>query len=161
MRRGRITILPNGQIFLAPMVELTGRIDEGGRTPEVARGTIRMVLSSLKNRRIELGRDLEEAEELQVLNKAVKSREDSAAQYDAADRTELAAQERAEIEVIRGYLPEAPSEDDVRALVQAKIEELGIDSKRQLGQLMKGVMAEGKGRLDGKLVQRIASELLG
>ena len=126
----------------------------------VTRETIRMVLASLKNRRIELGEDLEEAEELQLLSKAVKSRQDSAEQYDAAARTDLADQERAEIEVIRRYLPVAPTEEEVRGIVTAKIAELGIASKRDIGKLMKGVMAEHKGRIDGKQVQQIANELL-
>ncbi len=125
-----------------------------------ARGTIRMVLSSLKNQRIEKGGDLDEGTELQVLAKAVKSREDSAQQYDDAGRTDLAEKERAEIEVIRRYLPAAPTAEEVRGIVEAKIAELGIESKAQIGQLMKGVMAEHKGRVDGKLVQRLANELL-
>ncbi len=126
-----------------------------------SRETIRMVLATLKNLRIELGREPDEGEELQVLSKAVKSREDSASQYDDAGRDDLAKTERAEIEVIRRYLPAAPTEEEARSIIQAKIEELGIASRGQLGQLMKGVMAEHRGRLDGKLVQRIANELLG
>ena len=127
----------------------------------IARETIRMVLAGLKNRRIELGKDLDEGEELQVLAKAVKSRQDSASQYDGAGRAELADRERAEIEVIRRYLPREPSEEEVREIVHAKIAELGIESKQGLGQLMKAVMAEHKGRLDGAVVKRLAGELLG
>lgn len=126
----------------------------------VARGTIRMVLAALKNRRIELGEEPDESEVLQVLGKAVKSRQDSAGQYDEAGRSDLAEQERAEIEVIRRYLPQEIPEEEVREIVRSRIEELGLDSPRQLGQLMKSVMADYKGRIDGKLVQRIAGELL-
>ncbi|MEW6074183.1 MAG: GatB/YqeY domain-containing protein [Planctomycetota bacterium] len=126
----------------------------------IARDTIRMVLAALKNRRIERGADLDEGEELAVLGKGVKSREDSAAQFAAAGRSDLAGRERAEIEVIRRYLPAELSEADVREIVRATIAELGLDSKRQLGQLMKSVLAERKGRIDGKLVQRLANEML-
>lgn len=124
------------------------------------RDAIRMVLAALKNRRIELGADLDEGESLAVLTKQVKSREDSAGQYDAAGRPELAAKERAEIEVIRRYLPEQLSEEAVRELVERTIARLGATSKKDLGQVMKAVLADHKGRIDGKLVQRFASELL-
>lgn len=125
------------------------------------RDTLRMVISNLKNRRIELGRELEEAEELQVLAAAVKSRKDSAEQYANAGREELAAKERGEIEIIQAYLPSQLDEAETRELVNRKIEELGIRSKQDLGQLMKAVMAEHRGRVDGKLVQRLAAETLG
>lgn len=127
---------------------------------ELARETLRMVIAALKNRRIEVGRDLEESEELAVLTKQVKSRQDSVEQYDQAGRTELADRERAEIEVVRRYLPAELSEEEVRAIVQQAIERLGVDSKAGLGQVMKAVMADHRGRVDGKLVQRLAGELL-
>ena len=124
------------------------------------RGTIRMVLAALQNRRIELGEDLDEGAVLLVLNKAVKSRQDSIEQFEAAGRSDLAEKERAEAEVVRRYLPRGLSEEEVREIVRAKVEELGLDSRKQFGQLMKSVMAEGKGRVDGKVVQRIAGEFL-
>lgn len=126
-----------------------------------ARETLRMVLAALKNRRIETGEDLAEGEELQVLTKQVKSREDSVEQYDAAGRKDLADRERAEIEVLKRYLPEQMSADDVRALVQKTIADLGLSSKKDMGQVMKAILAEHRGTVDGKLVQRLASELLG
>ena len=131
------------------------------RGDDVARSTLRMVIAALKNRRIEEGRDLTEAEELAVLGKQVKSRQDSAEQYAAAGRDELAERERAEIAVIQGYLPAQLGEDETRAIVRAAIEAVGASSKKELGRVMKAVLAEHKGSVDGKLVQRLASELLG
>ena len=125
------------------------------------RDTLRMVVAALKNQRIELGRDLEEADELAVLQKAVKTRKDSVDQYVEAGREELAARERAEIAVIERYLPAQMSEDDVRAVVEKAIADVGATSKKEMGQVMKAVMAEHKGVVDGKTVQRIAGELLG
>ena len=125
------------------------------------RETLRMVIAALKNRRIEKGSDLDEGEELGVLTKQVKSREDSAEQYTNAGRSELAEKERAEIEVIRRYLPEQLSEDDVRDLVFQTIEAVGATSKKDMGAVMKAIMAEHKGKVDGKLVQRFANEKLG
>lgn len=126
----------------------------------VKRDTLRMLIAALKNKRIELGEDLDDAAEMAVLANGAKTRADSAQQYDDAGRPELAAKEREEIEVLKVYLPAQLSDDEVRALVEAKISELGLESKKQMGQLMKAVMADHKGKVDGKLVQRLAGELL-
>ena len=126
----------------------------------VARQSLRMSISALKNRRIERGEDLNEAEELAVLAKEVKKRQDSAEQYAAAGRDELAATERAEIEVLERYLPRQLNADEVHTVVREAIEQLGVTSKKDMGRVMKAVMAEHRGKVDGKLVQQVAGELL-
>lgn len=126
----------------------------------IARQCLRMAISALKNRRIETGQDLEEAESLAVLQKEVKKRQDSAEQYTKAGRSELAETELAEIEVLKRYLPKGLSEEEVQTIVRETIENLGVTSKKDMGQVMKAVMAAHKGRVDGKLVQRFAGELL-
>lgn len=125
------------------------------------RDTLRLLVAAIKYKRIELGREPNEAEELQVLQKQVKTREESAEQYDAAKRPDLAAKERGEIAVIERYLPARMSDDDVRALVARTIKEVGAASKADLGKVMKAVMSAHQGKVDGKAVQRIAGELLG
>ncbi|MEM7307100.1 MAG: GatB/YqeY domain-containing protein [Planctomycetota bacterium] len=125
------------------------------------RDTLRMTVAALKNKRIELGREPDETEALQVLQKAVKTRQDSATQYDDANRPELAAKERAEIGVLERYLPAKKSDDEVEAIVAAAIEESGASSKADLGRVMKAVMAKHRGEVDGKAVQTIAGRLLG
>lgn len=125
------------------------------------RDTLRMLIAAFKNRRIEKGADLDADEELAVVAKSVKSRIEAAEQYGPAGRPELEAKERAEAEVLAVYLPQGLTEDETRAEVQALIDELGLSGKAQMGQLMKAVMAKHKGRVDGKLVSRLAGELLG
>lgn len=127
----------------------------------LVRDTLRMVLSEVKNRRIELGRDLEDEDVLAVIAKAKKSRLDSAQQYKDAGRAELEERELGEIAVIDGYLPQQLGEDETREIVAGIISELGLTEKKQMGQVMKAVMAKHKGVIDGKLVQRFAGELLG
>lgn len=127
----------------------------------LVRDTLRMVLADLKNRKIELGRELEDEEVLVAIGKAKKSRLDSAEQYKAAGRAELEEKELAEIAVIDGYLPQQLGEDETREIVAGIIAELGLTEKQQMGQVMKAVMAKHKGVIDGKLVQRFAGELLG
>jgi len=126
----------------------------------IVRDTLRLVTSELKNRRIELGKDLAEADELAVLARCVKQRRDSVEQYEKAGREELAAQERAEIAVIEGYLPAQLGDDEVRAAVQAAIEESGATSMKDMGAVMKVLMAKHKGQIEGKTAQRFVGELL-
>ena len=126
----------------------------------LTRDTLRLAITDLKKRELDLARELEPDEELAVLQKCVKSREDSVAQYSAAGRTDLSDRERAEIGVIQRYLPRMITDDETRTIVQQAITRLGVKSKKDLGAVMKAVLADHKGAIDGKLVQRHASELL-
>ena len=127
----------------------------------LTRDTARLAIADIKKRELDLKKDqLSDEEELAVLQKCVKSREDSVAQYDGAGRKDLADKERAEIGVIQRYLPSMLSEADTRAIVKQAIGKLGLTSKKDLGQVMKAVLAEHKGKVDGKLVQKLAGELL-
>jgi hypothetical protein len=126
----------------------------------LARDTLRLAITDLDKKALDVARELKAEEELAVLQKCVKTREDSVAQYDGAGRKDLADRERAEIAVIQRYLPRMLAEGETRAIVSATIARLGLSSKKDLGQLMKAVLADHKGQVDGKLVQRLASELL-
>ena len=127
---------------------------------ELVRDTLRMVMSEMKNRRIELGRELDESEQEAVLQRCVKTRRDSLEQYRKAERDDLADKEQAEIGIIEVYLPELMSEDDVRAAVKAAVEATGATSKKEMGAVMKALMAEHQGRIEGKVAQRFVLELL-
>ena len=127
---------------------------------ELAKRTLRMLKSDLGKKEVELGRPLEEQEDLAVLTGAVKSRRDSIAAYEQGGRNDLADAERAEIDVISRYLPKQLSPDEARAAIAALKDELGITDKKQMGQLMKAVMEEYRGQIDGKLASQIAGSLL-
>jgi uncharacterized protein YqeY len=127
---------------------------------DVARDALRMVVAAVKGREIDSDRPLTDADVLDAVRHAVKTRTDSAEQFEAAGRPELAAKERREIEVLSRYLPRQLSEEQTRELVQRLIAETGAASRRDLGKLMKAVMAGHRGQVDGKLVQRLAAELL-
>jgi uncharacterized protein YqeY len=126
----------------------------------LTRDTLRLVITDLKKKELDLARELKAEEELAVLQKCVKSREDSVAQCGAAGRNDLVDREKAEIGVIQRYLPTMLSEEETRAIVKSAIAHLGLSSKKDLGQVMKAVMAEHKGQVDGKTVQKLAGELL-
>ena len=127
----------------------------------VARDTLRMVLAGLKNRRIELGEDLDEDQETAVLQSCVKTRRDSVEQYEHAGRGDLAAKEGAEIEVIARYLPEMLSPEKTRAEAEALVAELGLEGRRDFGKLMKTMKERHGVVLDMGVLKDIAGELLG
>lgn len=115
------------------------------------------VLAALKNREIELSRDLTDDDVVEVLRKQIKQRQDSVEQFTKADRPELAAREQAELDALKGYLPPEADPADIRAAADAAI----ADGASDVGKLMGRLMAEFKGRADGKVVNRIAREALG
>lgn len=127
---------------------------------EVGKQTLRMLRSELNAREIDLGRALDEGEELAVLTSAVKMRRDAIAEYDKAGRTDLADVERAQIEVVQRYLPTQLGEDEARDAIRGLAAELGVSSKKDMGRLIKAVMERYRGQIEGKLASRLAGELL-
>lgn len=117
--------------------------------------TLRMLESSLKNKQIEMQRPLEDAEVVQVIQTAVKQRRESIAQYEKGGRADLVAQETAELEVLRGYLPEPLTDAELEAVVTAAIAEVGASGPKDLGAVMKRVMAEAAGRVEGGRVNAV------
>jgi hypothetical protein len=127
---------------------------------EVTRDTLRMLKSELGKAELDKGAALSEDEELAILMRGVKTRKESASAYDDGARPELAARERAEILVIEKYLPTALTEEEARASIAEIVAELGLTEKKQMGALMKAIMAKHRGTIDGKMASKIASSLL-
>ena len=122
--------------------------------------TIRMLQSAIKNEQINAGHELSDEEAMAVIRKAVKQRQDSIEQYSNACRTELADKERAEMELLKGYLPAELSEEELEGGLREIIASTGAQSKKDLGKVMKEATARFKGRADGKKIQEIVSRLL-
>lgn len=123
-------------------------------------GVIRMLISELKKRAIDAQvDDLPDDEEAAVLQKAVKTRQDTIAQALAAGRQEVVAAEQLEIEVIAGYLPKQMNADEVAAKVRELAAEIGYTGGKDTGRFMKEWMARYKGVADGKLVQEALRSL--
>lgn len=125
----------------------------------VRRDAIRSVLSGFSYRRIEAGRDLSEAEELEVVSKAVKQRNDSITEFARGGRQELVDKETRERDILLAYLPPQKSADEIREAVRAAVAALP-EGGRNAGAVMKSVMPQLKGLADGKLVNRIVAEEL-
>ncbi len=123
-------------------------------------GTLRLLLSVLKNERINAGRELTQEEAEAVVRRAVKQRKEAIALYEQGNRADLAAAEKEELAILEGYLPQAMPETELEATVRAIIAEKGFSSARDVGQLMKELMARHRGRVDGKRAQEIARKIL-
>ena len=124
--------------------------------------TLRMVKTALKNREIDKMEALTDEEAIKVLQSLVKQRRDSIEQYQQAGRIELAEKEAAEIKVIEEYLPAALDEAAIARVVEETIAETGASSMKEMGAVMKAVMAKLAGQtVDGKAVNQIVKLKLG
>jgi len=124
-------------------------------------GVIRLMLAAIKQREVDERVEQTDAMVLATLEKMLKQRRDSVSQFDAANRDDLAAIERAEMAVIETYLPAKLSEAEIDALIDAAIAETGASSPRDMGKVVAAVKAKADGRADmavvsGKIKARLA-----
>jgi len=121
---------------------------------------LRMLKSSLKNKEIEIQKELSDDIVIDVLKKEAKKRKETAEVYRDGGREELAEKEMSEYEFIKKYLPEEMSEDDVRKNVQEILREVGTESSADMGKTIGIVMGKLKGLADGSLISKIVKEEL-
>jgi len=122
---------------------------------------LRMLKTALVNRQVEKGRDLDDAEERQVVATLVKQRRDSIEQFRAGGREELAAREEAEITVLDAYLPPAADAAAIDAAITEAVAETGAQSIKDMGRVMKAVMAKLSGAtVDGRAVSDAVKQRL-
>jgi uncharacterized protein YqeY len=130
---------------------------------ELRLATLRMMKTALKNKEIDKRATLDEKEELQVLSTLIKQRKDSIEAFEKGNRPELAKKEAEEITYIEAYMPKAVGEEETVAAVKATIAEMGAPTMKDMGAVMKNVMAKFAGaRVDGKVVSdAVKKELSG
>jgi uncharacterized protein YqeY len=129
---------------------------------ELRLSTLRMMKAALQLKQIEKRGALEEKEELQVFSTMIKQRKDSIEQFEKGNRPELARKEAEEITIIEGYMPQSLGEEEVVATVRSTIDEMGTPTMKDMGAVMKNVMAKFAGaRVDGKLVSETVKKELG
>lgn len=124
---------------------------------ELRRDTLRMAISAAYNAEKAAKRPLTDDEVIGVVSREVKTRRESIEAYEAAGRPDLAAKERAEAEVLVGFLPAQLSEDEIRAFVVDAIAQTGASSPKDMGRVMGIVAPKTKGRADGKVVSGIVT----
>ncbi len=124
------------------------------------RDTIRFTMSSLKNARIDKGRPLTPQEEIGVLQRDAKRHQESIDQFRAAGRTDLVDKEESQLAVLKRYLPEELSDEEVAAIVAEVIAETGATSQKELGKMMPLLIQRAAGRADGKRLNEAARSAL-
>src|SRR5215469_8269322 len=162
--RGNLFINPRKVNFMSITEQVQKEMVEAMRSRnELRLSTLRMVKSALQNKKIEKRAPLDEKEEQQVLSTLIKQRKDSIEQFQKGGRQELADKEAAEIKIIEVYLPKALGEEDIAATVKATIAEMGSPTMKDMGTVMKNVMAKlqaSGARVDGKIVSEIVKKNL-
>ncbi len=124
--------------------------------------TLRMITAAIKQREIDERVELDEAQVLAVVEKMIKQRRESAEQYRAGDRPELAEIEEAEIAILDDYLPEPLSEEELGRVIDEAIAEAGASSMADMGQVMGLIKGRVQGRADmGKVSAQVRGRLAG
>jgi uncharacterized protein YqeY len=146
-------------------VSLIGRIEDEVKSAMLARDTqrrdaLRLILSSLKSAEKDLQRPLSDEEELQVLQRERKKRNEAAEAFRDAGREEQAANEESELAVLQEFMPEPLSEDELDRIVDDAIAENKATSMRDMGRVMADVMPQIAGRADGSAVSQLVREKL-
>lgn len=134
---------------------------EASKAKDIGRADIlKMAMASIKNQEIEIQRDLDDDEVIAVLRKESKKIADSIEQFKRMGRDDLLEKEQYQFEVLESYLPQLMSRDDIEAVVEKKVADLGVSSVTEMGKVMGVVMNELKGKADGGLVKDIVQKVL-
>ena len=123
-------------------------------------GTVRGVISAVKNQEIDLKKELSEEEILTIVSREVKKRREAAVLYEKGNRPELKDKEIQEMKILQTYLPEQVSEKDLRRRIQEVIAETGAEGMKDFGKIMKTLVPEFKGKADNSLIKELANEYL-
>lgn len=123
--------------------------------------TLRLLFSEIKNKEIDLRRELGDEEIISILTTQIKKRKEAAALYEKGGRKDLHEKEAAEAGFLETYLPEQVGEEELRKRIEEIIAEVGAQSPGDLGKVMKAVIPEFKGKADGSVIKNLVSELLG
>ncbi|CEP78090.1 GatB/YqeY domain-containing protein [Defluviitoga tunisiensis] len=127
----------------------------------LALNTVRLVIADIKNKEIEKNSELTDEEILQIIRKQIKTREDSIQQFKSAGRDDLANKEAQEIEILKKYLPEDLTDEELDKIIQETIKELNASSKKDFGRVIKEVIQKVQGRADNKKISELISKKLG
>lgn len=122
--------------------------------------TLKMLVANIKNVQIESEKELSDKDVEKILRKETKKIEDSIEQYQKMGRDDLVKKEKQDLQIIEEYLPELMSDEDIKKVVEKKIEELDATDIRDMGKVMGAVMKELEGKADGNTVKNIVQSML-
>ena len=121
---------------------------------------IRMLISEIKKEQIDKKKDLSDDEILKIIQRYAKQRREAIEQYKKANRQDLVEKEEKELNIVLEFLPEQLTEEEITKIVEESINEVGANSIKDMGKVMKVVMEKVKGRADGSIVSKIVREKL-
>lgn len=124
------------------------------------RDVLRLLLAAVKQEEVDSGTTLDDEGVQEVLNKQAKQRREAITDAQRAGREQMAEEERAELAIIKAYLPEQMSREEIRALANEVIDEVGASDMQEMGQVMGRLMPKVKGRADGRVVSSVVRDLL-
>ena len=127
---------------------------------KVKANTLRLLISKLKNKAIEVRSSLDDKQILQVIQKTAKQHKESIRMYKDGNREDLVEQEQAELDIVEKYLPSMMSEEEVNTVVESIIQETGATTMADFGKVMPQVMKKGAGKIDGSIAQSILKSKL-
>ena len=122
--------------------------------------TIRMIRSAAKNKEIEQRQKLNDEDIQRVIQGMIRRGEDSLEQFRSGGRMDLVEKESKELEILRSFLPQSLSQEDILRIIDQSVEEVQASSLKDLGKVMKSVMPKLQGKADGKLVNQLVKERL-
>lgn len=122
--------------------------------------TIRLIRSAIKNKEIEKRRPLEDEEILKVISSMIRQREESIQQFRRGGREDLVKKEEAELKILRSFLPEQLSEEQIKKLIDEVLEETKATTFKDMGKVMQTLMPKIAGRADGAKVNKMVREKL-
>ena len=122
--------------------------------------TIRMIRNAVKNKEIEQRKKLDDDDVLRVIQGMMRKNEESVEQFQIGGRMDLVEKEKKEIEILKSFLPESLSKEEILKMIDQSIEETQASSLRDLGKVMKSVMPKLAGKADGKLINQLVKERL-
>lgn len=148
-------------VFMAFKDGITEKLKEAMKARDTAAvGGLRLILAAIKNREIEKRGELDEGEFMGVLTSLAKQRNESIEMYRRGGRDDLALREEAELALIKSFLPEPLSNEDLERLVDEAISEAGASGPKDVGSVMKIVAPKTRGRADGRLVSDVVKRKL-
>ena len=147
------------------MAELKARLQQEMKDAlragdKVQLGALRLLHASVKNREVELLREVDDEEFVEVVGREVKRRKEAAEAYEKGGRQDLLDRERREQEVLEAYLPEQLSQEEVSSLIDEAVADTAASGPGDIGKVMGYVMRKARGRVDGGVVNRLVRERL-
>ena len=121
---------------------------------------LRGLHSQIKDATVNAGKEITDEAVLACVSKGIKQREESIELYNKGNRPELAAKEKAEMDLFRKYQPQQMTKEEIEAVVKATIAETGAKTKKEIGKVMGALMPKVKGKADGRLVNQVVQSLL-